>query len=101
MIDPITLAVGVITTALVQVAKKVKSIPLNEKNKTAIRTVAAVFSFLGVFGFALANGELESAQFTEYLGLVAEGLVSYFVAYLGYKSSGLSGSKETETEYTG
>ena len=94
MLDPITLAVGVVTTALVQLAKRVSAVPLNPNNKKAIRTVAAVLSFGGVFGFALANGELESAQFTEYLGVVAQGLVSYFVAYLGYKTTGMTGSAE-------
>lgn len=91
--DPITLGVGVVTTVLVQLAKKISAIPLNENNKKAIRTVAAVLSFGGVFGFALANGALEGAEFTNYLGLVAEGMVAYFVAYLGYKTSGLAGSK--------
>lgn len=99
MIDPITLAVGVITTALIQIAKKIKTIPLNENNKGAMRKVAAVLTFGGAFCLALTNGNLESAEFTAYLGVVAEGLVAYFVAYIGYKSSGLSSSKKEE--YTG
>lgn len=95
MIDPITLAVGVVVTVLVQIAKKVNIIPLDQDNKKAIRKFAAVLAFGGAFCLALANGTLESAEFTAYLGVVAEGLVAYFVAYLGYKSSGLTGSEDS------
>ena len=91
--DPITIGVGIITTGLVEVAKKFKTIPLNEDNKSAIRTTAAIFSFLGVFGFALANGNLEGAEFTQYLGVAAQGIVAYFVSYLGYKTTGLTSNK--------
>lgn len=93
--EPITLGIGIVTTVLVQLAKKISAIPLSENNKKAIRTIAAILSFGGVFGFALANGTLEGAEFTNYLGLVAEGIVAYFVAYLTYKTSGLTGSKNT------
>lgn len=95
----ITIIIGLVTAGLVEAAKRLSWVPLNPKNLKAVRVLAAVLTFGGNTANAWANGDLTSAAFTNYLGVVAEGLVSYFTAYLGYKS--LLKGKEKEDEFAG
>lgn len=81
-----TLIVGAVTIGLVEVAKRVHGIPLNPKNTNMVRGLAGVLSFSGTFLMAWTQGDLASPEFATYLGTAAEGLVAYFVAFLGYES---------------
>ena len=84
--DVATVAVGVVTAFLTQGAKYLRAIPINDGQTARIRTFAAVLAFGGTFLTAWANGDIASATFTQYLGVVAQSVVTYFLAHITYKS---------------
>lgn len=54
----IELVSGVILSWVIQGAKKVQAIPVNEGEKTKIRTVLSIASVVVSFGYAYLNGNL-------------------------------------------
>lgn len=97
-IDLTAVITGIVSTFLIQGAKRVSVIPINEGQTKAIRTVAAILTFGGAFTTAWASGQLDSAQFTGYLGVVGQGLAAYFVAYLTYHSAVKNNQNNTPVE---
>lgn len=71
--------VGILTAGLVEVLKRLPQVPLIAGQTKRIRTVAAVFAFLGNLGTALADGNVDA------LNLIANTIASFFVSYLTYK----------------
>lgn len=77
-----TLLVGIVTAALVELAKRLKGIPLNEKQTTRIRVVAGVLAFVGMIITRYVDGTIDQ----QFLELVGQTIVGYFISYLTYKS---------------
>ncbi len=85
-VDIVTAVVGIVVALLTQGVKKINAIPISEGQTARIRTVAVVLSFAGTFAATWANGDLASANFTQYLAVVAQSVVAYFFAHTTYKS---------------
>jgi hypothetical protein len=77
-----TLLVGIVTAGLVELAKRLKSIPLSEKQTTRIRYVAGGLAFAGVALTRYLDGTIDQ----QFLELVGQTLVGYIMSYLTYKS---------------
>jgi hypothetical protein len=70
--------VGIVTTILVQVFKKVHSVPLNAGQTARIRMVVGAFSVLGALGHAYLTGDMSGAESA--LAVVANAFVNYVTA---------------------
>lgn len=69
---------------LVQVAKRVQVIPINEGQKVRIRIAVAVLSFLGSLGTAYLAGDFANTSVWEHVG---NGIVNYIFStglYAGF-----------------
>lgn len=75
------LLVAIISSALLQAAKKVQAIPLHEGQKARLRTALAVFVVAGGFVTAYLDGSLETYVASDYVQL---GLVSAVTWVLGH-----------------
>ena len=78
------LLTGILTAGLVEVAKTVKNIPLDETRKGQIRIAAGLLTFVVLILNRIVDGSIADVTF---IGTIADSIVSYFVAYLTYKSA--------------
>ncbi len=74
--------VALVTAILIGLAKRIPGIPLIKGHKKAIRIVTGVLVLVGTVGTKLQNGTLADAEF---MGFLAEGIISYAESYLIYK----------------
>lgn len=80
------LLVAIISSAVLQLAKKIQAIPLNSGQTARLRTVLAVFVFAGSFLTAYLNGNLETFVASDYVQLGLVSGVTWVLAHLTYKA---------------
>lgn len=75
------LLAGALIALFVQVAKKVETIPLQDGNKTQIRVVVGVLSFVVSALTALANGDLSQMDVSGMASIAADAAVTALMAF--------------------
>lgn len=75
--------VGILTSVLVEVAKKVQSIPLNEGQTARLRMASLILSILGTIIVRLQDHTLADPNF---IGMLVQSAATYFMSHLTYTS---------------
>lgn len=81
-INVYTLLVGIVASGIVEILKRIKSVPLNEGQTKALRFTTAGIVLLGTLLTEYQNAGTLSDNT---VNLLSEGIVSYFFAFLTYK----------------
>lgn len=81
----IALIVGLISSGLIQGAKKVQSIPLNSGQVVKLRIVLAVLVLAGNVLNAFLNGDLENFAASEQVNIIINSAASWVFAHFVYK----------------
>jgi uncharacterized transporter YbjL len=80
----VALLSGVVTAGILQVAKKIDAIPLQEGDKAKLRMAAVVLSFGSTLTAAAANGQLASVDYSGVVGLMSGAILNYVAATGSY-----------------
>ena len=83
LIQQLLIMVGVILAT--QGVKKISLIPINEGQKTRIRTFVGVATFVGTALTAWSNGNLESILSPDMINVGVTAGVTFLLAHFGYK----------------
>lgn len=79
-----TVLIGLIVPAVVEIVKRIQSIPVSAGQTNRIRVVALVFAFLGNLGTAYVSGDLSTFLSPELITVGVQAVVAFGISHLTY-----------------